>query len=263
MLAATADRLPLERAISLVPASSRGAIGDLSGHASIRGTYSLDHGKPSFMAVVSAPAIKVAGQDLSDVNLRATSNADGTSVKDIRFTWSGGKFSADPVLIPPNNSNVALALSAEKVDLQKAMKIVLQDRVSGTGSVSGRIPVALNGSKISFGQGILQSDGPGTLRLGGATPTIAEVLDETDPSFKTDRGQQVKKQVLESIQDFQYDRLSAIFIPGENGLVVSVNIQGQGRIGAKQPLDITLNFHGFERGLNTYLAGRSRVLRSR
>jgi hypothetical protein len=62
------------------------------------------------------------------------------------------------------------------------------------------------------------------------------------------------------MQDFQYDSLSAVFIPGEKGLVVSVNLQGRGRAGARQSLDVTLNFYGFERGLNAYLEGRSRVL---
>jgi hypothetical protein len=258
---AAATELPLGQVVKLIPADQRGAIADLSGAANVKCAFTFAGGDMSVDAVVNAPQIKIAGQDMSDVHLAVANRPDGTRLSDVRFTWAGGKFSAEPITLAPGSDDVALVLSAEKVDLNQALQIVLQGRVSGTGTLSGRLPVSIKLDQVSFGQGSVHSDGPGTLKLSGALGSIAEVLDQSDPAFKTDRDKQaVKQQVLEAMQDFRYDSLSAVFIPGEKGLVVSVNLQGQGRVGAKQSLDITLNFYGFERGLNTYLAGRSRVL---
>jgi hypothetical protein len=258
---AAATQLPLGVVVKLIPAEQRGAISDLSGAADVNCALTFAGGDMSVDAVVNALQIKVAGQDMSDVHLAVANSPAGTRLSDVRFSWAGGKFSAEPITLSPGSDDVSLVLSAEKVDLNKALQIVLEGRVSGTGSLSGHLPVSVKLDRISFGQGSVHSDGPGTLKLGGALGSIADVLDQSDPAFQTDRDKQaVKQQVLEAMQDFRYENLSAVFIPGEKGLVVSVNIQGQGRSGAKQSLDITLNFYGFERGLNTYLAGRSRVL---
>jgi len=69
------------------------------------------------------------------------------------------------------------------------------------------------------------------------------------------------QQIIAAMTDFEYDQLSAEPTRAEAELVVKVHIQGRGRTGAKQPLDITLNFRGLEEGLSAYLQLTSRVFR--
>jgi hypothetical protein len=155
-------------------------------------------------------------------------------------------------------------ISAEHVDLAQALNVITQGKATGTGRLTGQVPVSFDGSRFAFGNGLVKSEGPGTMRLGESTAALSEVLDQTDPRFTRDaQMRQVKQQILQALTDFQYSAVQGELTHqgSEKDLVVAVTIQGTGRTGAKQPLDITLNFRGFEHGLNSYLNARSRVLK--
>ncbi len=125
------------------------------------------------------------------------------------------------------------------------------------------VPVALGARsyEVRIGDGLIESEGPGTIQLGESATAFATLLDSTDPRFSADdQMRQLKQKILDALKDFELDHLRAKFKRENGELIVAVTIQGRGRTGSQQPLDITLNFNGFEQGLNAYLAARSRVL---
>jgi hypothetical protein len=205
--------------------------------------------------------MKISGQELSGARLVFdATDSDHIHIADAQVSWAGGRFNAKPFTISISEGNIATEISAQHIDLAQVVALLTSGRGSGTGRISGAVQVAFDGSRFTFGAGKLASEGPGNLRLGSMSGQLETVLDRTNPRFTTEAAmQQLKQQIIAALTDFDYDSLSANFTREGGRLVVSVQITGQGREGAKQPFDITLNFRGVEDALNTYLQTRKSV----
>jgi hypothetical protein len=208
-------------------------------------------------------SLKIAGQELSGGRLVFdATDSDHLHIADAQVSWAGGRFKAAPFTVSISQGRIASDISAEHLDLAQVVALLTQGRGSGTGRISGTVPVSFDGSRITFGSGKLTSEGPGNLRLGSMSGQLETVLDRTNPRFTTEAAmQQLKQQIIAALTDFDYDSLAANFAPDGQNLVISVQIAGHGREGAKQPFDITLNFRGVEDALNTYLQTRKSVFR--
>jgi hypothetical protein len=209
-------------------------------------------------------SMKLDTQELTDATVAfEVKNANDIRIANAQVNWAGGRFSAEPFTVAMSAGTVQSVVTAEHVDLAQVLAVVTQGKATGTGKLTGKVPVKYDGQRLTFGDGVLESEGGGTLRLGEAAGSLGDVLDQTDPRFASDtQMKQVKQQILEAMKDFEYDHLRANFTHTQGELVVAVQFLGRGRVGAKQPLDITLNFRGLEHGLNSYLAARARVLNS-
>jgi hypothetical protein len=210
----------------------------------------------------SAQRLRFASEEFSDVSVEFQMRGPGEiSVSSAHVGWAGGRFNTGPFTARLPSTDVDLAVAAEQVDLNKVLTLISDGRATGSGQLRGRIPLMVDWPRVRFGEGFLESVGGGTIQLGEAVGDFGELLDQSDPRFARDpRMRRVKQQILEAMKDFEYHHLSATLTRSEGPLLVVVRIQGRGRTGIRQPLDITLNSRGLEEGLNSYLAAQSRVL---
>src|SRR5262249_39744605 len=151
----------------------------------------------------------LAGQEFSDVavNFRSTSH-EHFEVSSAQLWWCGGLLRAAPFAVVAPYNTVDLDIAVEHIDLNQLLAVVTRGRATGTGSLSGRIPLNLSGSRVTLWQGRLESDGTGTLRLGESVSSLGQILDQSDPRFTKDPQMvQVKQQILEAMTDFEYDHL--------------------------------------------------------
>ena len=68
---------------------------------------------------------------------------------------------------------------------------------------------------------------------------------------------QIKKNIVEALRDFQYDKLSARLATENGGLVGHVRMAGRGKQGSKQALAYDLNVTGLDDALRAYLGIRA------
>ncbi len=240
--------------------------GDYKGEIrGLMGRFTIDSLAPLIMPPgqrLSVQSIKLAGQEFADASIEFQVPApDQVLISSAQVTWASGRFTAGPFIVHPPSVAADLVVSAQHVDLANVLALVSNGRATGTGQLSGQVPVKLDWPHVTLGEGSVQADGPGTLRLGEAASAFGQMLDQSDPRFAHDpQMQPVKQQILDAMGDFAYDKLRADFTRPEGNLLVVIQIQGCGRGGARQPLDITINYRGLEHGLNSYLVARSRVL---
>ncbi|WP_428939819.1 intermembrane phospholipid transport protein YdbH family protein [Fontivita pretiosa] len=236
---------------------------EITGKVNVQGEVHREGAATRAGGQFAASRVDLFGQTFTDVSLRGGFTAPAAvRIESLALDWAGGHLSAEPFDLQWPSTDVALAVSIAHVDLQKILDVISQGRARGSGSLSGRLAVAIDWPRLRFGDGVIQSDGPGTLRLGDSVTQFGQLLDQSDPRFARDaQMRQAKQQILEALTDFAYDQIRAQLSREADGLLlVSITIRGRGRTGARQPLDITLNYRGLEEGLNSYLAAHSRVL---
>ncbi|HWP39667.1 MAG TPA: YdbH domain-containing protein, partial [Tepidisphaeraceae bacterium] len=235
----------------------------VSGKVNAQGEFHRQGAATRLVGQLAASRVDLFGQSFAGVSLRGGLTAPGSlHIEHLAFDWAGGHLAAEPFDLQLPSADVALAVSIVHVDLQKILDLVSQGRARGSGSLSGRLAVAIDWPRLHLGDGLIQSDGPGTLRLRESVTQFGQLLDQSDPRFTRDaQMRQARQQILEALTDFAYDQIRAQLARGADGwLLVSITIRGRGRTGARQPLDITLNYRGLEQALNSYLAAHSRVL---
>jgi hypothetical protein len=88
---------------------------------------------------------------------------------------------------------------------------------------------------------------------------IAPTAEAAAQSVSGASSDQIKKNVIEALSDFQYDTLEMKLDSTDQGLVGHVHMKGRGRTGAKQPLNYELNITGLEKVLRGYLRIRERL----
>jgi hypothetical protein len=179
------------------------------------------------------------------------------------FTWGGGQIQTSPFKFNVNlDGQIDAVVWATHVDLQPILSRITQGRAKGSGKLSGRLPITVNWPRVLVSEGVLEAETAGTIQLGDATATFTDVLEKSDPRYgKQGPMASIKDRIVEAMRDFHYELLHAKFWVDPNGkTVVSLSLKGQGVSGQRQPLDIVLNLHGLEEGLNSYLAARSRVM---
>lgn len=92
---------------------------------------------------------------------------------------------------------LAFGIDVDRIDLTEIFRLLGVDGLDGTGRISGRIPVRIDGPRVSVSQGRLQAEGPG--RLGYSGTELAETL-----GARSD----VVGMAMDALADFRYDALS-------------------------------------------------------
>ncbi|MBC8107028.1 MAG: YdbH domain-containing protein [Anaerolineae bacterium] len=173
----------------------------------------------------------------------------------LSFNWAGGSIaSAGPVVINPKETSGAIDLQIRHVGLNEFIKLVSSGRASGTGSLSGDLPIALEWPRLTIGTGQIKSDGPGDINFGQQVTDIAKTVAARDQRFK---GQQ--QQLIAALTHFHYDQIVFDFDRTDEGLQVTSRITGRGTEGVKAPIDLTIRYNGLEEALNAYLSTTLRV----
>jgi hypothetical protein len=138
------------------------------------------------------------------------------------------------------------------VQLNDLLALTAKDKASGQGKLSGDIPVIIDGSNIQFGTGSFSAASGGNVQIKDMN-AIAPTAEAVSQSMSATNSDQIKKNVIEALSDFQYDTLSMSLEKTDTGLIGHVHMKGRGRSGAKQPLDYELNVTGLDKVLRGYL----------
>jgi hypothetical protein len=167
----------------------------------------------------------------------------------LQSKWAGGDIATDDA-VPVNlvDGSTAFTVVANHIGLGPFLKLVSRGKLSGEGALSGRVTLAVKGSQITFGNGEIRSDGPGTLNFGEQVSDLAGEIAKKDQRL---RGQE--QQLIAALTHFRYDEIAFVFRRTDSGLSIESKISGRGAQGIKTPLDLTVHFQGLEQILNTYL----------
>lgn len=165
-----------------------------------------------------AVALLDVGVPLTDGTIRFGYGRDRRlDVDAASWNWAGGTLRADPFELSPTAPKGMVTLHAERVDLATILDLIDVDGIDATGTLSGALPVRLEGERVRLDGGALEATGPGRLRYDPANPPSALRGEDGSPGAL----------LLGALTDFQYDSLR-LTIDGEAGgeLEAGLSVRG-------------------------------------
>ncbi len=137
----------------------------------------------------------------------------GVTVDSASWPFAGGTITLSSGVIEPGASEQAFELAVEEVDLSAFINLLALDGASGTGVISGRIPVTIREGDPIISGGVLAAGEPGHLSYKG---------DGTDA---VGGGQGAL--VFQALEDFQYTGLT-LSLDGnaQDRLTLKLNLEG-------------------------------------
>lgn len=112
--------------------------------------------------------------------------------------FAGGRLSVSDTVLDPSGPRQDLEVGVDGVDLGHLLSLLEVEDISGTGRLSGTVPVAVTSAGVSIRDGRLATQGPGVLRV--ASEAAAKIFGQA--------GKEVTL-MLSALEDFRYDSLSA------------------------------------------------------
>jgi len=164
-----------------------------------------------------------AGLILSDLTAALAINADGegiiADVRTLAASALGGRISFEPVTIQGAGRPPQLVLNLEGVSLQALTDLLNFSDFSMQGSVSGRVPFAIDQqNRIAISDARLAADGPGVMKLD---------LNSLRGSLSESMGDQADL-LLVALKDFHYSRLTAtVEKPFDANEKASIRLEGR------------------------------------
>ncbi|HTL28356.1 MAG TPA: YdbH domain-containing protein [Tepidisphaeraceae bacterium] len=217
------------------------------------------------LATAPAQQIAIAKVTIGDVEMtNGTIQFEMKSPQAIRIErthWNvlGGTLSAGAFDINPSDPNLQVTISGRGIDVKQLLDVFGQGKVTGSGKLSGELPLTITKNGVQFGQGALVATKDGQITVKDLT-ALAQTLGQTGGAKNQSSAQQVRQNIIEALADFQYDALSADLVNDEEGkLMAIIHLGGQGRTGAKQAISIDLRIRGIEDLLRVVLNIRSRI----
>ncbi|MCE7998775.1 MAG: hypothetical protein HEP70_07950 [Rhodobiaceae bacterium] len=137
----------------------------------------------------------------------------GIIVEDASWPFAGGTITLSSGVIEPGASEQAFELAVDEVDLSAFINLLALDGASGTGVISGRIPVTIRDGDPIITGGVLTAREPGQLSYkGGGTDAVGG-------------GQGAL--VFQALEDFQYTGLT-LSLEGnaQDRLTLKLNLEG-------------------------------------
>jgi hypothetical protein len=203
--------------------------------------------------VLSAKKLKVGELEFTDGELAFQATPDGELlVRQTAWDFLGGRVLASNVSFDPAGGPIAFSLHARDVDLKRLLDAFAKGKASGEGKISGDLPVIIDGSKITFGDGNLTASAGGRVEIKDVAAIAPTAEAAAQAAKSASSSEQIKRNIIEALGDFQYERLSAELRNEDGALNARVRMSGRGRGGAKQPLDYELNLNGLDQLLRSY-----------
>jgi hypothetical protein len=174
--------------------------------------------------------------------------------------WLGGEVLAKDFRIR-SGEPVRVMIEAKELSLKEVLATFAQKKVEGNGKLSGQLPLEISGAGVKFGEGALAAGGSGELKIiddSLAAPVAAAAAKSVGEASQ----EQVKRNIMEALKNFRFDRLTAkLQQEPEQGLVAYVRMSGKGATGAKQGLDYDLRITGLTDLLESVLKIRAGMQR--
>ncbi len=148
---------------------------------------------------------------------------------------SGGRLRLRDLLLDPAAERQDLAIEVEGLALAELFRILDVEGLSGTGRLSGRIPIVLVGDTAIIEAGRLEADAPGLLRF--RSEQAARALAGAGESADL---------MLRVLRNFHYDELSlTIDKPAEAGARLALVLLGQNpEVKDGHPFRLNINLEG-------------------
>ena len=157
-------------------------------------------------------------------------------VESFQGRWAGGTVGASDIALDVREQSLHGVLNVQEIDLEALARLADIEGVSGTGRISGDIPVAFENGQLAIMNGHLTSSPEGgTIRY----------LPDTVPSA-LGTGQDQVELVLKALENFQYETLRAdINLSADDESIVRVHLAGSSpELYEGRPIDFNLNFTG-------------------
>jgi hypothetical protein len=209
---------------------------------------------------LTASQVKIGQMELNDGNVDfAMKDSGDISITQTRWNWLGGELSASDFAIP-RDGPLSVTVQLREVELGELLKLLAEQKASGQGKLTGELPVTVHGSKVTFGNGRITALDRGSLQIKDAA-AVAPAAEAAAQSVATSplSADQIKRDVIEALSDFQFDRLTGKLVNTPEGLSAFVRMSGRGRKGAQQALDYEWRVHGLDQVLRFYLGLRQAI----
>jgi hypothetical protein len=182
-------------------------------------------------------------------------------VEATRWQVLGGALSASPFAFNPTQPNLQLTLRGDQINIKALLDLFGQGKVSGSGLLSGEIPLTITPDGVTLGQGTLFATQDGQLVVKDLSALAATLGGQSAGASKNpSSAEQVRQNIMEALSDFQYDDLRANLQPDENGKPMAViHLAGHGTTGAKQAIELDLRIRGIEDIARVVLNIRARM----
>ncbi len=154
-----------------------------------------------------AVALLDVGVPLTDGTVRFGYGRDRRlDVDEALWHWAGGTLRTDPFELSPTAPKGTVTLRAEGVDLATILALIDVEGMEATGTLSGTLPVRLDGGRVGLDGGVLEATGAGLLRYDPAHPPSALQGEDGSPGAL----------LLGALTDFRYESLR-LTLDGEAG----------------------------------------------
>jgi hypothetical protein len=113
------------------------------------------------------------------------------------ITYLGGRITTSPFTVDPVQTDVSTTVALDQINLAQFLALAGVESLSGSGALSGQIPLVVSHDTVEVRDGYLASTAPGVLRLGSAT--LPKAITESGADMTL---------LLQALADFHYDSLN-------------------------------------------------------
>ncbi|MEE8248415.1 MAG: YdbH domain-containing protein [Alphaproteobacteria bacterium] len=152
---------------------------------------------PGQMVRVRAVDLGLALHDLSLRLSLPSGDVLRVLVERAETSFAGGNLAVVDALFEPRSPRQRLVLFISALDLERLFELVEVEGLSGSGTISGAIPVAFGEDTVVIREGRLGATGPGVIRYRSARAAAA-----------LESGGKAVDLMLRALQDFRYQELS-------------------------------------------------------
>ena len=162
--------------------------------------------------------------------------ARGSRLRIERFetSFAGGKIHVDDTVLEPFAATNAIVFRLEGLDSVALFAIASLEGVTGTGRLSGAIPVEVRGGKLAIPKGELV-----------AKEGVLQIRSQQVSKLLSGGGESVEL-LLDALEDFHYDELTVTIEKAfEGDVTVRLHLSGQNpAVMNGQPFNVNLNLSG-------------------
>ncbi len=142
---------------------------------------------------------------------------------------------------------IATRVELEEVPLDGWLQLLSRGKVRGEGTLTGGIDVEVRTEPrlaLALGDGRFEARGGGSFEVDDLA-AARDVLTQQLAASGEQVDDAVRRAILDSLAEFDFDRLSFEIVPDAPERVLRVQTAGRGRTVGRE-LDLTVNFRGFE-----------------
>jgi hypothetical protein len=165
----------------------------------------------------------------------AAPEAPAVRLETLTAGFAGGKMAVPPTVIDTGEGTNRARIEVADVDLAILLGLFGLQDVSGTGRLSGAIPLVRAGNAVAIDGGRLAAEGPGVLRIRSEAAKAALAGGGEDVAL-----------MLSALEDFRYESLTVEIgkaLAGPGRLILRTRGHNPA-VGAGQPFIINVNVSG-------------------